>query len=96
MNKIKTDSGIELENPEDGFIIRGCIFVARVDDNGEPNGGLFGNSKMATILEDINIKPNCYSVEEFIRGLYIDPDNLIEIANKLKRENNLLAFHHDV
>ncbi len=37
-----TDSGEEILDPEDGFIIQGNIYVAQLDEKGKPNGGLVG------------------------------------------------------
>lgn len=37
----------ELDKPEDGRIFKGSVFMAKLDDDGKPTGGLVGSSKDA-------------------------------------------------
>jgi len=39
---IVSENGTKLFNPEDGFIITGNIYVASVNEDGKPSGGLIG------------------------------------------------------
>jgi hypothetical protein len=80
---IVTENGKTLLDPKDGFIVLGAIFVSQIDNNGNPTGGLIGDSKTADTILNAGVKPTAYSLEDFIEALCIDPFELKRIAENL-------------
>ena len=65
VTKVMSNEGSDLD-PEDGFIVWGCIFAAQVDDKGHPVG----------VLVDANIEPEVFTKEEMLKALMFTVDDL--------------------
>lgn len=98
-NGIIAEDGTKLEKPEDGFIVQGNIYVAQVDKNGIPRGGLIGNAfpTVPSIYDDSETDENhkfakheirlfAYSKADFLRALGYTKEELIKIINEMKEE----------
>ena len=80
-----TENGKTLENPEDGFIVVGNIFVSKLDSHGMPHGGLIGRGydtdSKGRILET-DLHRGCYSKGDMLDALSYTNDELVEILRK--------------
>jgi hypothetical protein len=65
---VVTESGIPLNDKNDGFIMYGAIF------KGDNEGGLFGDRQTMEKLVEAGVNGRAYTVFEFFDGLYLDPE----------------------
>jgi hypothetical protein len=84
--QVFTENDKIIQDPNEGFIVLGCIFKAEVDDSGVPVGGLIGDSRTADEILNNGVQPTAYTNKDFIRALLIDPYALKRIAEELISE----------
>ena len=79
--------GQPIMKEEDGFLVKGSIFVARPYEGNEPSlGGLVGTGRRDEEMPFSEIPFEAFSKEELIRALMYTPDELIKIASSLRKE----------
>ena len=74
---ILTESGQPLNEPEDGFVLHGCLF------KGDGEGGLLGSANTREVLVNGGVEPTAYTNYEFIKSLAISPEELRKIADMI-------------
>jgi len=77
---VVTESGIPLNDKNEGFVVYGAIF------KGDNEGGLFGDGSTMEKLGEAGIEGKAYTVEEFFDGLYLDPEVFYDYYLKHKNK----------
>ena len=77
-----SEDGKILTNESDGFIIQGNIYVSDLKEDGQPNGGLIGNS-FPDDIDKSKVKLLCYTKKDFLRALGYTWEELQQITEEM-------------
>jgi hypothetical protein len=78
---VLSEQGKELNSPNSGIIVYGCIFTSDVDEKGIPRGGLVGNAQTMEKILTVGVDGKAYSYEEFLIHAPISATELRRIAD---------------
>ena len=85
-----SEGGVPLTNSRDGVIVQGNIYVARLDEDGCPDGGLIGNNFPNTEENPAfylyQIRTQAYTWKELFEALDVSPDEIARQYHRLKAE----------
>lgn len=88
-----TDRGETIENPGDGFIVVGNIYVAQLGEDGKPQGGLIGHKydvTQAGMVHEMSLHRGVYTKRDILRALgYSNEDLRRELGLRASERQSL-------